>query len=241
MSVNSFTNNGTIETKNGATLTINNFMPNSGTIIAGVGGLININGGFTSTTTGNVNVLIAGTSTSQFGRVSASGAATLAGTLNVTLANGFTPALGQTFPVITFASHGASTFATINGLAIGGGMVFTPQYNATNLTLIVGPSPAPGLHETDPQITNIVSDPNAFFAASEVVTPDIAPANIEVPLFTNDTTVKSADVPAITNSLSNQNGRNGLASLGLGALDAQLSESLSRGTGKDWLFYTQLS
>ena len=48
--------------------------------------------------------------------------------------NGFSPALGNSFQVMTFSSR-TGQFATINGLALGNGKQFTPAYTATNLTL----------------------------------------------------------------------------------------------------------
>jgi hypothetical protein len=83
-----------------------------------------------------LNIDIGGTSISEFGRVNITGAATLAGTMEITLVNGFTPSLGNSFQVMTFASR-AGSFDTILGLDLGGGLVLDPQYSATNLTLVV--------------------------------------------------------------------------------------------------------
>ena len=54
--------------------------------------------------------------------------------LNLALVNGFSPAIGNSFQVLTFDSR-TGQFATINGLALGNGKQFTPAYTATNLTL----------------------------------------------------------------------------------------------------------
>jgi hypothetical protein len=51
------------------------------------------------------------------------GAATLDGTLNVSLANGFTPALNDRFRYMTHASRTGS-FSATNGLDIGCGLAF---------------------------------------------------------------------------------------------------------------------
>jgi uncharacterized repeat protein (TIGR01451 family) len=90
---------------------------------------------------GAVNVEIGGTAAgSQFDQLNVTGAATLDGTLNISLINGFTPSLGQTFRVVGWGSR-AGTFTTINGLDIGGGLRFEPSYGATGLTLTVVASP----------------------------------------------------------------------------------------------------
>ena len=79
---------------------------------------------------------IGGTATSQFGRLTVSGATTLDGTLNLALVNGFSPAIGNSFQVMTFGSR-TGQFATINGTALGNGKQFSPAYSATSLTLNV--------------------------------------------------------------------------------------------------------
>ena len=90
---------------------------------------------------GKLQIEIHGTTTSQIGRMTISSAATLDGMLNLALVKGFSPAIGNSFQVLTFGSR-AGQFATINGLAIGNGNQFTPAYNATNLTLNVATAAA---------------------------------------------------------------------------------------------------
>jgi hypothetical protein len=62
------------------------------------------------------------------------GFASLAGTLNVSLANGFVPAAGDSFGVLTSAQV-AGDFATEQGLDLGNGLAFVPVLDATSLTL----------------------------------------------------------------------------------------------------------
>ena len=87
----------------------------------------------------------------QWGRLTSPGAAALDGTLHLALVNGFSPAIGNSFQVMTFASR-TGQFATINGTALGNpfgfaqgtrGKQFSPAYAATNLTLNVT---APSAH-----------------------------------------------------------------------------------------------
>ena len=63
------------------------------------------------------------------------GAATLDGALNIALINGFVPASGNQFQIITFTSR-TGDFATKTGLTQGA-INFDPQYDATSLTLKV--------------------------------------------------------------------------------------------------------
>ena len=133
----SFTNNGTSHALNGATLSINNLAsPQSGTIGAGVGSTVTINGNITEGATGVINVDIGGTAAGQFGKISITGAATLAGTLTATIVNGFAPIVGNSFQVIAYASH-SGTFGTTTGVSLPVGEGINPTYNATNLTITI--------------------------------------------------------------------------------------------------------
>ncbi len=111
---------------------------NSGTISLAVGGSVNVAGSFIQAASGIVSAELAGTGVGEFGHISVSGAATLDGTLNVTVGEGFVPAIGDDFQLLTYGSH-SGTFATIDG----NGLAFSPTYNATNLTITrVTPSSA---------------------------------------------------------------------------------------------------
>jgi hypothetical protein len=134
----------TITIQSGARITgaatLNASVTNSGTIDVGggpgVAGTLTINGSFTQTSTGALNVEVGGTTAgSQFDQLVINGAASLGGTLNVSLLNGFVPTTGNTFPVLTFASRSGS-FATITGLSQSSAQ-FGTQYNSTNFTLVV--------------------------------------------------------------------------------------------------------
>ena len=99
-------------------------------------GILNINGNYTQVT-GDLNIEIGGLTTGdEFDQLNISSLATLAGTLNISLINGFGPTLGNTFVILTYGSL-VGTFDTINGLDIGGGLVFQVTYGTTSLTLEV--------------------------------------------------------------------------------------------------------
>ena len=55
--------------------------------------------------------------------------------MDVSLINGFHPSLGDAFKMLTFASR-SGTFATINGLSVGGGLQLNAVYNTNDLTLV---------------------------------------------------------------------------------------------------------
>ncbi len=107
------TNNGTIM----GTGTIANNFSNAGTLTPGLSpGVLNITGTFANT--GAVNMEIGGTggagvNPNGHDQLVVSGAATLAGTLNVTLTNGFTPASLNEFKLLSTSAL-SGTFPTVN-------------------------------------------------------------------------------------------------------------------------------
>jgi hypothetical protein len=64
----------------------------------------------------------------------------LAGTLSVSLINGFVPAVGQTFDVALY-SAASGQFASYAGLDLGNGLSLEPHYLSDRLELVVVPAP----------------------------------------------------------------------------------------------------
>jgi len=54
----------------------------------------------------------------------------LDGILDISLINGFTPALGETFEFLDFTGSLTGKFATLNGTTIGNGLSFGIVYEA---------------------------------------------------------------------------------------------------------------
>jgi hypothetical protein len=131
-----FTNQGTVSAINSGTLELDGPGPNSGTIAAGVGGVINIYGTFTQTATSTLEVDITGTGAGQFGVINVNGTATLAGTLTATFVNGFAPASGSTFKVLKFTSA-TGTFSTVTAVNLPNSLSLSAVYNTTDVTIDV--------------------------------------------------------------------------------------------------------
>jgi hypothetical protein len=128
---------GSFSILGGANFTTAGALSNSGSLTIGPGSTLTVSGAYSQTSTASLTEQIGGPPTSgQFGQLAVTGAATLDGTLALSLANGFEPDLGASYLVLDYGSH-TGTFATITGLNIGNGKVFTPSYNAMNLTLTV--------------------------------------------------------------------------------------------------------
>ena len=130
-------NNAGLVVKTGAGTDSNLNLPvfNGGTIEVVLGTLA-VNGSYTQTAAGALTVHLAGlTPGTQFGRLQVNGTAMLDGTLNVVLDDGFSPAAGDSFRILTFSSRGGD-FATENFPDLGDGLSFSPVYDATGLNLV---------------------------------------------------------------------------------------------------------
>jgi hypothetical protein len=109
-------------------------------------GTLNVNGNYTQTATGVLNLEFAGPGAGQFDVLNVSGNANLAGTLDLTALAGFTPVGGESFDVLNYGSR-TGTFTSVNGLNLGSGYTFQLQYNANDLVLTVNntqAAPEPG-------------------------------------------------------------------------------------------------
>ena len=94
---------------------------------------------YTQNSGGSLNVQIGGlTVGTQYSQLAVANGVSLKGTLNIKVVNGFVPAMGNTFIILT-GSALSGKFAHLNGLTIPTGGHFTVAYNPTNVTLTVGP------------------------------------------------------------------------------------------------------
>jgi YD repeat-containing protein len=121
---------------------------NSGQLSPGDGstspGVLNISGNYIQTATGILTINVGGaTAGTGYGQLNISGSATLNGTLNATLFNGFAPAVEEQFSVIQSASE-AGDFSTFNSSQINSSPAFAENADATGAE-IVGVSNAPDL------------------------------------------------------------------------------------------------
>jgi len=109
---------------------------NCGTIIPT--GLLKIHdASFAQSSAGAITISLGGTNAGRdYGQISITRSAALDGTLNITLANGFLPRLGEKFQVITYGSHKGS-FAAINSPQLAAALALQPTYSAKNLTLTI--------------------------------------------------------------------------------------------------------
>ena len=127
------TNNGTFRVAGGQNFTTTGPLTNNGTLIAGPESTITINGNYTQSASGKFISEIADQPASgDFGVLAVTGAASLDGTVQVDLVNGFGPTAGGNFEIMTFASQtGAFTFSSPTTPFQGD--MFAPVVNPTTL------------------------------------------------------------------------------------------------------------
>ena len=152
MAGSTFTLSGTADL-GGRTLNLAGTLSGSGTIIGTVvnsgqielTSLLTIQGNYTQTAQGTLNIAIGGTTAgTDYGQLNVTGLATLNGTLNVALTNGYLPNAGDSFQVLLFGSV-SGDFAAENGLNLGSGLQLDPEYSASGLTLVtMAGTPPPG-------------------------------------------------------------------------------------------------
>jgi hypothetical protein len=101
-------------------------------------GALNLAGTYAQTSPGSFNVELGGLLGTQYDHADTTGAATLAGSLNVSLINAFSPAPGDSFTVMTYPSHTGTFTLNTPGVACVG---WTATYGATTLALTAAPVP----------------------------------------------------------------------------------------------------
>lgn len=118
-----------------ASLTTTGDLTNNGTLTVGPGSTVNVGGNFTQGAGGTLSVELGGAPASgQFGQVLVQNAASLAGALNVSAANGYAPQVGDEFTVMKFASV-SNESARLTGL----GASLVEETLPTSLELSVPP------------------------------------------------------------------------------------------------------
>jgi hypothetical protein len=104
-------------------------------------GTLTINGNYMQSSSGVLMEQLGGTGLTMFDRTVISGTASLNGTLNISLVNGYVPVINDTFIFLT-ASGVSGSFSTVNGLGINDLMKFFLYYDPNDVRLVVGSTAA---------------------------------------------------------------------------------------------------
>ena len=204
-----FTNAGTIEATNGGTFVINTSVSNAGSINSGgngSAGQITVAGNFAQTSAGILDIDLGGTvAGTQFDQLAVTGSATLNGTVNVSLINGYSPAAGATFQFLTFGSHTGS-FATINDTNTTDTIGFGVSYGATAATIttmtvvptaliLKTPSSAQPITVANPVPPKKPTVPVIFIAPCPAVAYEISLSGVVINMFAKGTIVSAVAAP----------------------------------------------
>jgi hypothetical protein len=116
-------------------------LQSSGTITPGDSststGILTVSKTYTQNLSGVLDISIGGTTAgTKYDQLNATGAASLNGTLNLSLINGFVPAVGTTFEILN-ASSVSGTFSTVNGTHINGSEHFVVSCDTTDCDVTV--------------------------------------------------------------------------------------------------------
>ena len=99
-------------------------------------GTIQINGNYSQTAGGALNIELAGRNPGQFDQLKVTGSATLNGALNISPLAGFVPIAGDAYQILSYSSHSGS-FSATNGLSFG----LSVDYRASGVFLVVTTNP----------------------------------------------------------------------------------------------------
>ena len=148
---------------------------NGGVVEPGNGvGSLTISGNYEQTGSGSLRVQIGGlTPETEFDRLTVTGAATLTGTLAISLTNGFTPTVGDSFIVMTFASRNGD-FTQVNGADLGNEMQFVKNSESANVTLAVITTGATAAH-IDADLSSLEFT-TAITPEPQIVVTEVAPS-----------------------------------------------------------------
>jgi hypothetical protein len=168
-------NAGNLAITQGLVFTTSGSFTNSGILTLGVADTFDVSGNYTQTPGGTLTISINGRPGSgQFGAVVSSGAATLGGTLVVKVPSSFTPTVGDSYVIVTYASE-TGTFGTIKGLSLPGGLTLIPSYNAEDFTLTVANSSSSQPAVAAPSGTQSGNSTNGGVIAAPATSPPLAP------------------------------------------------------------------
>ena len=136
--MSSFTNQGTLEASNGGSLSFYTPVSNFGTISVDVGSAVYVNDGLQQTSAGTIAINVAGTTPGLYGLLSVTGGATFAGTLDVSVVDGYVPQVNDSVPIIKFdTSTGHFDTFNVSNLLFGNRRE-SGVHDAADVTVLFG-------------------------------------------------------------------------------------------------------
>ena len=128
-------NTGTLTVTSGCNFTTSAALSNTGTIAVGSSSTLTVTGNYTQSAAATLSTDITDAqSTGKYGKLTATGAATLDGTLTINRSTSYEPTVGDTYDIINYGSYSGS-FATTNGLTIANHKLFKALPSSTTYYL----------------------------------------------------------------------------------------------------------
>jgi len=187
----SFAGTGTID---GSLTSAGQLSPGSTT------GALTVSGSYTQTTTGSLDVDLAGPAASQYSQLAVGGSASLDGALDVTVASGFIPTTGSTFPIVT-ASSVSGQFATASGLDSGSKFTLETIYDPADVTLLSKAAAAIQITPTSGLVTSQAGG-TATFSAVLTLQPT---SSVSFGIYSSNTNEGTVSTPQLTFTTANWN------------------------------------
>jgi hypothetical protein len=143
-------NSGSFILAGGTGFTTSGAFSNSGVLTLGAFDTLTVAGDYTQTTWTLAHTIDGRPSSDARGTIVASGASALGGTLSIAVPQSFMPTLGDSYAILSYASHSGS-FKTMTGLKLPGSIALEPAYNTKNFTLTVAKSSGSTSAGSDPK------------------------------------------------------------------------------------------
>jgi hypothetical protein len=163
---------GNFTTQNGRSFATAGGFSNAGILGVGAGSTVTVNGDFTQTADATLAIALGGSEAgADYSQLIVNGLATLGGTLDVQLVNGYQPQFGDLFqPLLFVQGSGTFTYYTGDASLFGPLYVYDPNpFVPTGLTLVAAgdAGPNPSTAPTAPvlplgQVTSVNAAPLAF-------------------------------------------------------------------------------
>ena len=129
-------NSGSLSLHDGAALSTVGALSNTGSLAIGAGCTFSVHGNYSQSSPASLTVGIGSTSSvQQYGQLNLTGSATLAGSVNASIASDFSPRAGDSLPIVTYAGETGGDSVSFTGLSSGGVPIFQPIVGPTGITL----------------------------------------------------------------------------------------------------------
>ena len=136
-------NVGSLSVTEGASFTTTGDFSDAGSLTVGVGSTLTVGGNYTQASSASLTIGVGGaTSGNEYGQLAVTGSATLAGSVDASTPAGFTPTVGESFPIVTYASETGGNGLDFTGINSGAVSVLQPMIGLTGITLSTVTSPA---------------------------------------------------------------------------------------------------